>query len=164
MLDVCTWPLGLHGRVKEIDELLVESKLRAETDTSGKTATENGTRPPVLFEDSENESDIEYAAEATPVTGHANPSSTGVTSTFGFGANRRHSSGSGYITIQRRFSRIEKTVEKIAANNLLYKYRRLYDPVYLEWRLIAHVIDRTCFVIYLVALILAQIFFYPRPR
>ena len=81
--------------------------------------------------------------------------------------------------VNRRLERIESTVTRIldsqsmaSHNNSGYTngytaemYRHvLNDPTRLQWKLIAAVMDRLCFCIYLIIIILSYILFFPRPQ
>ena len=78
--------------------------------------------------------------------------------------------------VNRRLERIESTVTRILDsrsvtshqnphNNPETIYRQLMnDPVRLQWKLMAAVMDRLCFCIYFIIIILSYIFFFPRPQ
>ncbi len=40
-------------------------------------------------------------------------------------------------------------------------YRRMYDPLHLQWMLVSQVVDRICFCLYIIVLIVSFVFYFP---
>ena len=68
-----------------------------------------------------------------------------------------------HYIINRRLSAIEFQFRKIIYEARDKRAARYSDPIYLQWKLLSQVIDRICFLVYLLVIILAHTFFYPRP-
>ncbi len=169
MLEVLAWPVCLSSQLNNIDMILAQ-KEREEVELEQPTPTsEPPQSPPPVFTENcmanlqENHEcdDVEQQVTSTVIEQEVN--SVPLTESFDNQLRRRSSGLASQNVLRDRLNKLNRSVRRLHSTNAPVRYRHLSDPVYLEWKLISLVIDRLCFCLYFIVIVLAHIFFYPLP-
>lgn len=159
-LEGLTWPLLLHGRWQAIQQASNLAKPPPSQRRLLPTQCRFGIKGQQSIDIvSQSEADNNEADDEENRAAENNVNENA-------GATSGHSSDY-YASVQRRLDRLESnmttTSHAISAQYADSMYKRLMnDPVRLQWRLMAQVLDRLCFCIYFIILVLSYIFFYPK--